>query len=448
MTPSDGADSSCSGCEARNASGAEAFEGREKRLDIRFVRVEGDGRRQHKHDDDEDVGGLRSLSDAALQRLSGCTVALARRDADESEKERKTRERKNGVHAFILSESSLFVSARRWVVKTCGQARMLRPLADLLRHAEASGLRPVRLTYSRGAYLFPERQQPPHHPEFEREVAHVRQCLQKASESPRSPPVAELSSSSDAAIAKLSRQSRSCSHDETPPHGWSVYEWRTAEEQTPANDDDDDDQEEEDHDVEVCASGVSAESSEMFTARTGFAGRGAVKTFVTIEVARALAAASDSAEADDVSVTSLDDLCFGTCGYSLNAVLVVRRRRPSGSPHPEIAYVTVHVTPEPHWLRASYVSVEASLAGRRAHRNTNRMARVAAAIPAFVCRVFEPRGVACMARTSSKQETASDFVPLPHPPPDYRVTSTLSLVPRLRWWEAVVRLPFDERPAQ
>lgn len=72
----------------------------------------------------------------------------------------------------LLSESSMFVSRRRWILKTCGTTTPLECLAPLLRMAEQIvGYTNVEeLFYSRKNFKRPDLQQSPHRG-FDEEVA-------------------------------------------------------------------------------------------------------------------------------------------------------------------------------------------------------------------------------------------------------------------------------------
>ncbi|XP_055639091.1 S-adenosylmethionine decarboxylase proenzyme isoform X2 [Toxorhynchites rutilus septentrionalis] len=76
------------------------------------------------------------------------------------------------IDAYVLSESSMFVSKRRWILKTCGTTTPLQCFEPLLRLAsEIAGYSEIEdLFYSRKNYKRPELQISPHRG-FEEEVA-------------------------------------------------------------------------------------------------------------------------------------------------------------------------------------------------------------------------------------------------------------------------------------
>lgn len=80
--------------------------------------------------------------------------------------------RNEQIDAYVLSESSMFVSKRRWILKTCGTTTPLQCLEPLLRLAsEIAGYGEIDdLFYSRKNFKRPEMQVSPHRG-FEEEVA-------------------------------------------------------------------------------------------------------------------------------------------------------------------------------------------------------------------------------------------------------------------------------------
>ncbi|ORX61384.1 S-adenosylmethionine decarboxylase [Hesseltinella vesiculosa] len=78
------------------------------------------------------------------------------------------------VHAYLLSESSMFVYPHKMIIKTCGTTTLLLSLPRILDIAkEACGFQKVwRVFYSRKAFMFPDRQLEPH-TSWESEVAYL-----------------------------------------------------------------------------------------------------------------------------------------------------------------------------------------------------------------------------------------------------------------------------------
>ncbi|CRK86484.1 CLUMA_CG000075, isoform B [Clunio marinus] len=87
--------------------------------------------------------------------------------------------RNEQIDAYVLSESSMFVSNRRWILKTCGTTTPLQCLEPLLQMAfEIGGYAEIEdLFYSRKNYKKPELQVSPHRG-FEEEVAFLDQFFE------------------------------------------------------------------------------------------------------------------------------------------------------------------------------------------------------------------------------------------------------------------------------
>ncbi len=80
---------------------------------------------------------------------------------------------RNGqVDAYVLSESSMFVSQRRFILKTCGTTTPLQCLGDLIQNAKAyAGFDTIEdVCYSRKNFERPDLQMKPHR-NFSQEVA-------------------------------------------------------------------------------------------------------------------------------------------------------------------------------------------------------------------------------------------------------------------------------------
>jgi len=70
----------------------------------------------------------------------------------------------NGVDAYLLSESSMFVWPHKLILKTCGTTTLLLGLPTILRLAKEAGFTKGiwRVFYSRKTFMFPELQKGPH----------------------------------------------------------------------------------------------------------------------------------------------------------------------------------------------------------------------------------------------------------------------------------------------
>ncbi|VDM30208.1 unnamed protein product [Hydatigera taeniaeformis] len=68
----------------------------------------------------------------------------------------------NRQFSFVLSESSLFITQNRIILKTCGQTKILQSLKPLIQCAMHLGFAKYVVYYSRRSFLFPELQAEPH----------------------------------------------------------------------------------------------------------------------------------------------------------------------------------------------------------------------------------------------------------------------------------------------
>lgn len=112
------------------------FEGMEKRLEIDFRM----GPNSHAQ-------GLRAIPRETLDELmtlAACCIVSNRSNA--------------AIDAYVLSESSLFITESKWVLKTCGTTRLLNAIPRLLEVTQALGMAPRRCKYSRASFLFPQLQ--------------------------------------------------------------------------------------------------------------------------------------------------------------------------------------------------------------------------------------------------------------------------------------------------
>ncbi|XP_055539392.1 S-adenosylmethionine decarboxylase proenzyme isoform X1 [Wyeomyia smithii] len=126
------------------------FEGVEKLLEIWFE--------SNSSDKNADLRKIpRSMWDALLKTVRCEIISFTRNEQ---------------IDAYVLSESSMFVSKRRWILKTCGTTTPLQCLEPLLRLAsEIAGYTEIEdLFYSRKNFKRPELQVSPHRG-FDEEVA-------------------------------------------------------------------------------------------------------------------------------------------------------------------------------------------------------------------------------------------------------------------------------------
>ena len=136
---SSGLPSICGQSSSADADTEHVFEGVEKRIEL-FFKVS-----------NEDSQGLRALSRSALESVcsaSRCTIIH--------------HEPRECFDSYILSESSLFVFRDRVMIKTCGTTLPLGGVPAIIAAAKELGLPALEMTYSRGSFMFPEKQLSPH----------------------------------------------------------------------------------------------------------------------------------------------------------------------------------------------------------------------------------------------------------------------------------------------
>ncbi|KFD54933.1 hypothetical protein D918_01849 [Trichuris suis] len=201
------------------------------------------------------------------------------------------------MDAYVLSESSMFVSDRRFVLKTCGSTSLLRTIEPLLQIAgEYCNLDQVaNVFYSHKNFLRPELQ-PEMHRHFEREVAQLDSIFENGA---------------GYCLGRLN-------HDR-----WYLYTLNPANGAIPAYD----------QTMEILMSDLDANTMSCF----------ARDVSCSASEARKLSGLDRLFQSDLI----IDDKLFEPCGYSMNGI-----QRKSD------AYVTVHITPE---FSHSYVSFETNI---------------------------------------------------------------------------------------
>lgn len=130
-----------------------SFEGPEKRLYVSFL------------PSTLPASSLRAMKAEridAILRAASCTLLSSRRDST--------------LDAYLLSESSLFVSDRSIMIKTCGSTTLLRALPQLLQIVDELGLVAAFVQYSHVRFSFPLLQPFPHNT-FENEVSFLNSVL-------------------------------------------------------------------------------------------------------------------------------------------------------------------------------------------------------------------------------------------------------------------------------
>ncbi|XP_064489325.1 S-adenosylmethionine decarboxylase proenzyme-like [Ornithodoros turicata] len=249
------------------------FEGTEKLLEVWFSRRDG-------KEDNCDLRKIPRATWESLLKLVKCEIISFKKNEH--------------LDSYVLSESSMFVSKRCFILKTCGSTTLLnavKPLLFLVQ--ELTGFDAVLdIFYSRKNFMRPELQDKPH-TSFEDEVEVLDELL------------------GDGAAYCMGRINRDCWYLYTlnAPTGYGAI-------QVP------------DQTLEVIMQDLDQDVMRIFTQEGSNNSREAtVKSGIDKLYPNAI----------------LDEFLFTPCGYSVNGIL-------RGG-----FYFTIHITPEPH---CSYVSFE------------------------------------------------------------------------------------------
>ncbi|XP_032688113.1 S-adenosylmethionine decarboxylase proenzyme isoform X2 [Odontomachus brunneus] len=206
--------------------------------------------------------------------------------------------RNDHVDAYVLSESSMFVSKHRFILKTCGTTTPLQCLEPLLEIVEEyTGCDDVEnVFYSRKNYKRPELQISPHQT-FKEEVALLHSLFH------------------DGEAYCLGSPETDC---------WYLY--------TLFKDKDLQDSPEPDQTLEILMTHLDPEIMSIFTK----------------DVCSSAEEATGKSGIDKlIPEMIIDDFLFEPCGYSMNGVSKNQDK-----------YMTIHITPEPEF---SYVSFESNV---------------------------------------------------------------------------------------
>lgn len=251
--------------------------------------------------------------------------------------------RNEQIDAYVLSESSMFVSKRRWILKTCGSTMTLACLEPLLRLAsEIAGYSEIEeLFYSRKNFKRPELQVSPHRG-FDEEVAFLDSFFE------------------DGRAYSLGAINRDCWYLYTLSRGGGGSGKQEEEEQFLNNSNN-----------MMITNNKQQQQQQQQVALTPSAKMNLIESLQlpdpdqTIEIlmtdldpkvmavftkdvcSTALEATQKSGIHKLIPGMVIDDYLFDPCGYSMNGV------SKSG------CYMTIHITPEPDF---SYVSFESNVA--------------------------------------------------------------------------------------
>ncbi|KAL3883280.1 hypothetical protein ACJMK2_029563 [Sinanodonta woodiana] len=222
------------------------FEGTEKLLEVWFSSTIGD--------DSLDLRDIDRGHWETLLRLVKCTIISMSRN--------------ESMDAYVLSESSMFVTKDRFILKTCGKTTLLLAIKPLLEIVQKyCGFDDVKdVFYSRKKFMKPD-QQDRIHRNFEDEVLHLEEMFETGS------------------AYSLGRINRDC---------WYLYtldgEGVTKPDQT----------------IELLMWDLCRKKMEIFTTDVSKDGRDATKK---------------SGICNIIPGVQIDDYLFEPCGYSMNGLL-------------------------------------------------------------------------------------------------------------------------------
>ncbi|XP_062591112.1 S-adenosylmethionine decarboxylase proenzyme-like isoform X1 [Saccostrea cucullata] len=246
------------------ASSQNFFEGTEKLLEVWF---DGDNK-------SSDLRDVKQEDWEKLLRIVRCEII--------------SKESNDDMDAYVLSESSMFVTKSRFILKTCGRTTLLlavEPLIDLVKE-QCGFTKVLDVFYSRKKFSKPE-QQHTIHQNFEEEVCHLDKLFKNG------------------AAYTLGRVNKDC---------WHLYTMDAVGVMEP------------DQTVELLMWEMCPETMKIFTKKMCKDGPEATKK---------------SGICDIIPGAQIDDFLFDPCGYSMNGLL------PGGyyitihvTPEPHCSYVS------------------------------------------------------------------------------------------------------------
>ncbi|KAK7035291.1 spermidine resistance protein [Paramarasmius palmivorus] len=238
------------------------------------------------------------------------------------------------IDAYLLSESSLFISPHRLILKTCGTTLNLLGLPRILEIAATQANMPTvyRCFYSRKSFMFPEMQLGPHR-DWSQEV----QFLDGIFKNGAAYTVGKVNG--DHWLLYITGICSEPSYSAVVPP--SVPAAPSGE--FP------------DFTIEILMSDLSPQIREPFSSYDQSS-----NTTPSIH-AHDLSASLGITEIFPAHLTTLDAYSFTPCGYSSNALIrwgedpsFIPTGSANGISHPGEGYYTIHVTPESGWSYASF----------------------------------------------------------------------------------------------
>ncbi|KAF6760015.1 adenosylmethionine decarboxylase [Ephemerocybe angulata] len=238
------------------------------------------------------------------------------------------------MDAYLLSESSLFVSPHKLILKTCGTTLNLLGLPRILEIAAGVNLPTVhRCFYSRKSFMFPERQSGPHR-DWKEEVG----FLDKYFDNGAAYTVGKMNG--DHWLLYLTNPEDQLPSSPTPSqngHSLSVHS---------------------DYTIEILMSGLSpAARNPFFNAELS---EDPENPGLPLAHGQAVSQKLGISDIFPSHLTTLDAYSFVPCGYSSNALIKWGEESldsdcpAAKTPHSGEGYYTIHVTPEEGWSYASF----------------------------------------------------------------------------------------------
>lgn len=273
---------------SRDDNGEEHFfEGVEKLLEVWFTNKDGD------IDESNDLRYIPRKELDSMLDLVKCTIISSTKNAQ--------------LDSYVLSESSMFISQRRFILKTCGTTTPLQCFDELNRIVKTyAGFDTIEdIFYSRKNFERPDLQMMPHC-SFEQEVALLDDIF------------------ADGAAYCMGTMNRDC---------WYLYTLNPLDRYVTGNIDVEPDQT-----IEILMTDLDPEVMKTFTKEMANDGREATKLSGIDKL---------------VPGMKIDDFLFDPCGYSMNGIL-----KNESKDYGLGEYMTIHITPESEF---SYVSFESNI---------------------------------------------------------------------------------------
>ncbi|TFK54373.1 S-adenosylmethionine decarboxylase [Heliocybe sulcata] len=262
------------------------------------------------------------------------------------------------IDAYLLSESSLFVSPHRLILKTCGTTLNLLGLPRILEVARDHADLPVvhRLFYSRKSFMFPERQLGPHR-DWRDEVSFLDGLFSNGAGYTVGKVNGDhwllyiTSPGSDSPYSSLANSITEAA-DPTSPVVPGSGDADGAETLSVP-----------DYTIEILMTHLAPESRAPFFFGSSEQTEASFESSSPSEQALSLSSSLGITDLFPPHLTTLDAYAFLPCGYSSNALIKwgARATEVEGADPEESesteggeGYYTIHVTPEEGWSYASF----------------------------------------------------------------------------------------------